>query len=61
MKKKYLQSLQMNIANSYYKKKASITCIFNQYNLYFYIRMFMKDRHSNVSTNFYFLIFLVKN
>ena len=33
MKKKYLESLQMNISNSYYKK-VSITFIFNQYNLF---------------------------
>ena len=33
MKKKYLESLQMNISNSYYKK-VSITFVFNQYNLF---------------------------
>ena len=33
MMKKYLESLQMNISNSYYKK-VSIAFIFNQYNLF---------------------------
>ena len=76
MKKKYLESLQMNISNSYWKN-GSISCIFNQRNL------FNSLIHSSLSSNvhkkqalkclfkiplwreinnatFYFLIFLVK-
>ena len=33
MKKKYLETLQMNISNSYCEKRKH-TCIFKQYNLF---------------------------
>ena len=42
MKKKYLETLQMNISNSYSKKRKQ-TCIFKQHNLFkaaLFIRLF---------------------
>ena len=60
MKKKYFESLQMNISNSY-RKKISITCISLSavYLIAFFTRLFLlysnvhkKNRHSNVCLKF---------
>ena len=44
MKKKYLETLQMNISNSYSEKRKQ-TCIFKQHNLFkaaLFIRLFRR-------------------
>ena len=50
MKKKYLETLQMNISNSYYEKRKH-SCIFKQHSLFnSYLRIFISFLSSYYKT-----------